>query len=191
MKKKLGLLVLAFALLVTSAVAGTLANEVEGIQSQSVDLTDGGEIENVVLSGADALPWVNEGGRLEPGIELTRNFAVKNTGTLTVYVRTWFAFEHDDYNCIDLQWGDGWTVTKSDKPLELNGVNYDVYYCDYENPLADHGAVTTPSLISVSMTDTADNGALSQFGDAYEIKVVSQAFTLPDDLNTPAQPNWS
>lgn len=130
-----------------------------------------------------------------PGIKnvVDKFVSVTNYGTEAAYIRTIIAFEgghrveyvegtdeiFNEYNLHDKYIGvngtydylkdeDGDFVT-----IELNGVEYTLAVCVYEEPVAA-GATTDTSLRQIYLTWDAGNEAYDLFGDKYDILVLSQ-----------------
>lgn len=189
MKKKLGLLLLAVVLVITSTVTGTLANEVDDVSSHGIQ-------ESVSASASDLIQnemyeyqptpvdWIAGkiyGGDLHPGATLTKNVCVTNiTSNVDVLVRSWFAFEADTTGfaaetaeLIALNQGFGWDWKYVGQDT-IDGIRYDIYVAAYRDVLSA-GSTTQASLVSVTMNKDAGNLQVTQFGGEYEIKVISQA----------------
>lgn len=110
---------------------------------------------------------------------------VTNTGNVTGYVRTWFAFEMGDLtkdefensvllnkNMSDWVWGEfKYTV-------EINGENYAVVCTEYRHDLMAK-ATTQPSLLQIMLYNTVSNEIAQRLDGnddgKYEVKVFSRA----------------
>ncbi len=121
---------------------------------------------------------------------------VKNTGKSDAYVRTIFAFEADttdfeEVNGVDLihvNWNgnnrfdysqeDGIQLSPRDivyiDDVVIDNVTYSLVVVTYTEPVAP-GEVIRPSLLQVGMSNLAGNEEVEQFGETYDILVVSQA----------------
>ena len=116
---------------------------------------------------------------------------VKNTGKSDAYYRTVFLFEADktgfknaqDQGLIHLNvnghnnftWGpDDGDVNEETLTVDVNGMTYNVVVATYNAKLAPN-EISRPSLLQVGMDQQATNELVAQFGDTYDILVLSQA----------------
>ena len=121
---------------------------------------------------------------------------VKNTGKSDAYVRTIYAFEaetieFDDpegFGLIHCNWNGnalfdyaqeegrqaGYENDIYIEGVEIDGVLYNLVVVTYQSTVAP-GEVIRPSLLQVGMGKAADNEHVAQFGETYDILVVSQA----------------
>lgn len=117
--------------------------------------------------------------------ELDRFVFVENTGDVSVYVRTWFAFEEGSYgksvldDLIHLNFNtDEWTMSKATSGVEIGGNKYTVFYADYNKAL-DAEKTAEPSLMQLYMDSKGTNEdmvAIDGNGSGkYEIGIYSQA----------------
>ena len=116
---------------------------------------------------------------------------VKNTGKSDAYYRTIFLFEADKTGFKNAQgqglihlnvnghnnfiWGpeDG-DVNDETLTVDVNGVTYNVVVATYNVKLAPN-EISRPSLLQVGMDQQATNELVAQFGNTYDILVLSQA----------------
>lgn len=201
MKNRKLLLIVSLILAMTMAMGGTLAY-----------LTDTDEAVNVMTLGnvdieqneedAEGNPF-EQNQPLYPAYYPDENYdadtvvgaidkvvTVENVGTSDAYVRTVLAFEagnlskdeFDKYIHAIFETEPVWV----DGVAEIDGTNYYLAYVVYDEALAP-GAETAPSLVKVVMDKHATNDIVKEFGDTYEILVVSQAcqtVNMPDDADT-------
>lgn len=117
--------------------------------------------------------------------ELDRFVFVKNKGNVSVYVRTWFAFEEGSYgksvldDLIHLNFNDeNWTRSEVTSGVEIGGNKYTVFYADY-NKVLDAEKTAEPSLMQLYMDSKGTNEdmvAIDGNGSGkYEIGIYSQA----------------
>lgn len=117
--------------------------------------------------------------------ELDRFVFVENTGDVSVYVRTWFAFEEGSYgksvldDLIHLNFNTyEWTKSEATSGVEIDGNKYTVFYADYETAL-EAGKTAEPSLMQLYMDSKGTNEdmvAIDGNGSGkYEIGIYSQA----------------
>jgi len=119
--------------------------------------------------------------------ELDRFVFVENKGDVSVYVRTWFAFEEGTYgksvldDLIHLNFNDNdneWTRSKVTSGVEIDGNKYTVFYADYKTAL-EAGKTAEPSLMQLYMDSKGTNEdmiAIDGNGSGkYEIRIYSQA----------------
>lgn len=102
--------------------------------------------------------------------------SVTNTGESDAYVRTIIALEAPTKK-IDLSFNSkDWTMDKvaSSYQIEVDGVKYDLFVCEYKNVLAP-GETTPYSLMQFLIDGTATNEDLAAYGNYYDILVLSQA----------------
>ena len=136
--------------------------------------------------------WANMTG------EMDKFVFVKNTGTSDLYYRTWFAFEADTTN----------TVNKNGQPLihynfngnerfvwddtvgnvTIDGVPYRLVVATYQEKLTP-GEISRPSLLQVAMDQMATNEYLAQYGNTYDILVLTQAVQTQNMPNAVAALN--
>ncbi len=117
--------------------------------------------------------------------ELDRFVFVENKGDVSVYVRTWFAFEEGTYgksvldDLIHLNFNtEDWTMSEATSGVEIDGNKYTVFYADYKTVL-EAGKTAEPSLMQLYMDSKGTNEdmiALDGNGSGkYEIGIYSQA----------------
>lgn len=116
--------------------------------------------------------------------------SVQNTGKSNAYIRTWFAFEADNtanttvdnagLKYIHINWngiakGGTKAVKYGSNPVKIGADNNEfiVYSVTYPEAI-EPGESTAYSLLEVFMDKAADNDYVAQFGDEYEILVLSQ-----------------
>lgn len=115
---------------------------------------------------------------------------VTNTGNVTGYVRTWFAFEMGDLtetefknsvllnkNTSDWDWGE------FKYNVKINGENYAVICAEYKHDL-EAKATTQPSLLQIMLNNKVTNETAERLDgnddSKYEIKVFSRAVSDKD-----------
>ena len=124
--------------------------------------------------------------------ELDRFVFVENTGDVSVYVRTWFAFEEGSYgksvldDLIHLNFNtDEWTMSKATSGVEIDGNKYTVFYADYNKAL-EKEKTAEPSLMQLYMDSKGTNEdmvAIDGNGSGkYEIRIYSQAVQVHQDI---------
>ncbi len=124
--------------------------------------------------------------------ELDRFVFVENKGNVSVYVRTWFAFEEGSYgksvldDLIHLNFNDkNWTRSEVTSGVEIGGNKYTVFYADYETAL-EAGKTAEPSLMQLYMDSKGTNEdmvAIDGNGSGkYEIRIYSQAVQVYQDI---------
>ena len=124
--------------------------------------------------------------------ELDRFVFVENKGNVSVYVRTWFAFEEGSYgksvldDLIHLNFNtDEWTMSKATSGVEIGGNKYTVFYADYKTAL-EAGKTAEPSLMQLYMDSKGTNEdmvAIDGNGSGkYEIRIYSQAVQVHQDI---------
>ena len=117
--------------------------------------------------------------------ELDRFVFVENKGNVSVYVRTWFAFEEGSYgksvldDLIHLNFNTkDWTMSEATSGVEIGGNKYTVFYADYNKTL-DAEKTAEPSLMQLYMDSKGTNEdmmAIDGNGSGkYEIGIYSQA----------------
>ena len=117
---------------------------------------------------------------------------VKNTGKSDAYYRTIILLEADTTGAKNSVTGQSmihlntnghsnftWMnetgdIDKNTLVVEVNGVKYTVEVATYTQPLTA-GEVSRPSLLQVGLDQEATNEIVAQFGDKYDILVLSQA----------------
>ena len=108
---------------------------------------------------------------------------VKNTGVSDAYVRTLIAYEGDATYGPKGEWIHIVTNGTNVDPqipnnfvgyINLDGVDYTVFEYVYPKALAK-GETTIPSLKQVYMNNKATNEVVAEYGDTYDILVLSQA----------------
>lgn len=141
--------------------------------------------------------WLNQGVNKTDKIygpalknELDRFVFVENMGSVSVYVRTWFAFEEGAYGksvldeLIHINFNsDAWTMSEITDGVEIDGNKFTVFYADYKETLAP-GDTAEPSLMQLYMDSSGTNEdiiAIDGNGSGkYEIGIVSQAVDATD-----------
>lgn len=165
MKKK-ALTILSVILLLGMGTMGILAY-----------LTDTEEITNVMTIGNVDITQTETDGKgkpfeqdqpLYPNSSIDKVVTVENKGTLDAYVRTWFAFE----NPIDPIVAEGINLGKPVGTDVIDGTEYSIYVVDYGTMTP--GEVET-TLKRISMKANATNENVAEYGDTYEVLVLSQA----------------
>ena len=103
--------------------------------------------------------------------------SVTNTGKTDAYVRTIVALEAPT-DKIDLAVASkkGWTVDSvaSSQSIEVDGVKYDLFVCEYNNVLKP-GETTPYSLLQIILDGTATNEDAAAYDETYDVLVLSQA----------------
>ena len=102
--------------------------------------------------------------------------SVTNTGKTDAYVRTIVALEAPT-DKIDLSFNStDWKMDKtaSSYSIEVDGVEYDLFVCEYEKVLKP-GETTPYSLLQILLDGTATNEDAAAYGDFYDVLVLSQA----------------
>ena len=191
MKNRKLLLIVSLVLAMTMAMGGTLAY-----------LTDTDEAVNVMTLGnvdieqneedAEGNPF-EQNQPLYPAYYPEEKFenanvvvgaidkvvTVENVGTSDAYVRTLLAFEAGNLSWEEFKeniHAEFATEAKwiENEAVEIDGTKYYLAYVVYKDALAPN-AETKPSLVKVVMDKHATNDIVKEFGDTYEILVVSQA----------------
>lgn len=202
MKNRKLLLIVSLVLAMTMAMGGTLAY-----------LTDTDEAVNVMTLGnvdieqneedAEGNPF-EQNQPLYPAYYPEEKFenanvvvgaidkvvTVENVGTSDAYVRTLLAFEAGNLSWEEFKeniHAEFATEAKwiENEAVEIDGTKYYLAYVVYKDALAPN-AETKPSLVKVVMDKHATNDIVKEFGDTYEILVVSQAcqtVNMPDDAD--------
>lgn len=105
---------------------------------------------------------------------------VKNTGTTDAYIRTIVAIEAPDgdpNDLIHININDGMEDKKvAHSPVGIVSIDGVKHYCavfTYNEALAVN-AVSAPSLLQVFLDSKADNDYCNQFGETWDIQVLSQ-----------------
>lgn len=152
--------------------------------------------ENGLIDGIPEAAW-NGMWKQEEITNIVDKFVfVKNTGKSDAYIRTIYAFEanttdFEDVNGIDLihtnfngnsrfdyDQAEGYQGPNGSdyliEDVEIDGVLYNLVVVTYSEPVAP-GEVIRPSLLQVGMSKLAGNKEVEQFGETYDILVVSQA----------------
>lgn len=157
-----------------------------------------------------SIPWADKNDWVEPGnqawkvVEDNANVVdkfvtVTNIGKSDAYVRTIIAYEGDETYGPEGKYihivTNGTNVdpqidTELLGVMEIEGVKYTVYAYTYPEVLVPD-QTTIPSLKQVYMDKTADNDVVEQYGETYDILVLSQAvqakgfenFTAKEALN--------
>lgn len=102
--------------------------------------------------------------------------SVTNTGKTDAYVRTIIALEAPT-DKIDLSFNStDWKMDKtaSSYSIEVDGVKYDLFVCEYKNVLKP-GETTPYSLMQIILDGTATNEDAAAYGNTYDVLVLSQA----------------
>jgi len=112
---------------------------------------------------------------------------VENTGKSDAYYRTIILMEHDETETMNAAGQTlvhynyngnalfSWVGTDDEEILvEVDGEKYFVIVATYQKPLKP-GTVSRPSLLQVGLDGDATNEIVEQFGDTYDILVLSQA----------------
>lgn len=110
---------------------------------------------------------------------------VTNTGNVSGYIRTWFAFEMGDLSEAEFKETvlfnrdeDHWTWGAFQYEVQINGKNYAVVCAEYKEGLSA-GATTTPSLLQILLSNKASSEVVQRLdgdGDCkFKIMVFSQA----------------
>lgn len=180
--KKVLLTVGSFVLTAALAIGGTVAY----LQYEDSDV-------NVMTLGNVKIEQIeqqkNENGELEafeqakdfyPGTEISKIVTVKNTGKSDVYFRTLFAFEdvpESETFGVDFplsEYGYVWSWGAPEATIVLDGATYQVYEAVYTKVLKA-GETSPASLTKAELVKTATNEDMEKLGDAYDIRVLSQA----------------
>ena len=118
--------------------------------------------------------------------EMDKFVFVKNTGKSDAYYRTIIAFEAEttvkmknsyDQSMIHFNINGNNRFTWDDAEIEnveINGVKYNVFSVLY-NEVLKPGEISRPSLLQVGMDQIATNEYVAQYGDTFDILVLSQA----------------
>lgn len=125
--------------------------------------------------------------------ELDRFVFVENKGNVSVYVRTWFAFEEGTYGksvleeLVHLNFNDeNWTRSEVTSGVEIDGNKYTVFYADYTKAL-EAEKTAEPSLMQLYMDSKGANEdmlALDGNGSGkYEIGIYSQAVQAHENFS--------
>ena len=102
---------------------------------------------------------------------------VKNTGKSDAYIRTIVAIEAPNYDPTDLihmNTNDVGVSMSAPVFAEIDGIKYVVFAFTYSEAL-EHGEKSAPSLLQVFLDSKTTNEYVAQFGDTWEIMVLSQA----------------
>ena len=203
MKNRKLLLIVSLVLALTMSLGGTLAYltdtdaavNVMTLGNVDIEQLENGKEEDGFENGQPLYPayyTTDENGAITGDIKgvLEKTVTVKNTGKSDAYVRTWIAMEAGNLttanfnSIIHAEFG-GKGYTLSDAKIEtILGVNYYVVCATYNDALAE-AQTTDPSLVKVYMDKVAGNDDVAQFGDTYEILVISQACQT---INMPENP---
>lgn len=153
-----------------------LGNEVWA-PNPGVDLYYGDYIEGAVGGNGT---WQNMNN------EMDKFVFVENTGKSDAYYRTIIAYEAEttvkmknDFNQGMIHFNTNghanfdWAETYI-PDVEINGVKYNIWYVVYKEALKP-GEISRPSLLQVGMDQIATNEYVAQFGETYDILVLSQA----------------
>lgn len=142
----------------------------------------------------DSIDWAPESKWIQPGNQawkvvednecvVDKFVTVTNVGESDAYIRTIIAYEGDAtygpegkyihvvHNGSNV---DPAIAVECHGVYEIDGVNYTVYSYTYPQALAPD-ETSIPSLKQVYMDKTADNDVVAQYGDNYDILVLSQA----------------
>jgi len=125
--------------------------------------------------------------------ELDRFVFVENKGNVSVYVRTWFAFEEGTYGksvleeLVHLNFNDeNWTRSEVTSGVEIGGNKYTVFYADYTKEL-EAEKTAEPSLMQLYMDSKGTNedmAAIDGNGSGkYEIGIYSQAVEAHENFS--------
>jgi len=125
--------------------------------------------------------------------ELDRFVFVENKGNVSVYVRTWFAFEEGTYGksvleeLVHLNFNDeNWTRSEVTSGVEIGGNKYTVFYADYTKEL-EAEKTAEPSLMQLYMDSSGTNeDMLALDGNSsgrYELGIYSQAVEAHGDFS--------
>jgi len=125
--------------------------------------------------------------------ELDRFVFVENKGDVSVYVRTWFAFEEGTYGksvleeLVHLNFNDeNWKRSEVTSGVEIGGNKYTVFYADYEAAL-EKEKTAEPSLMQLYMDSKGTNedmAAIDGNGSGkYEIGIYSQAVEAHENFS--------
>lgn len=109
---------------------------------------------------------------------------VKNTGTVDVYYRTIILYEYDETKTVNsydqkmihfnINSNTRFDWTYPEYTVEVDGEVYGVMVATYNKPLLP-GTVSRPSLLQVGLDGDATNEVVAQFGETYDMLVLSQA----------------
>ena len=141
-----------------------------------------------------SIPWADANDWVEPGNEAWKVVAdnsnvvdkfvtVTNIGKSDAYVRTLIAYEGDatygpegDYIHVVHNGANVDPAIKAEclGVMEIEGVKYTVYCYTYPEVLAPD-QTTVPSLKQIYMDKEADNEVVEQYGEKYDVLVLSQA----------------
>ncbi|MBR5302117.1 MAG: hypothetical protein IKU38_04720 [Clostridia bacterium] len=161
-----------------------------------VDFTQAKPLYPAVFEGS-SIDWAPESEWVKPGdqawkvVEDNSNVVdkfvtVKNIGKSDAYVRTIIAYEGDAtygpngeyihivHNSTNV---DPAIIVEDAGYVEVDGVTYTVFVYTYPQPLAPKD-ITIPSLKQVYMNKAADNDVVAEYGDTYDILVLSQAVQI-------------
>lgn len=172
-------------------------NEQERTEEGELDeFTQNKPLYPAVFEGS-SIPWAPEDEWVVPGDEawkvvednenvVDKFVTVTNTGKSDAYVRTIIAYEGDEtygpegayihvvHNGTNV---DPDIAVELMGTVDIDGVTYTVYSYTYPEALAS-GETTIPSLKQLYMNKAADNDVVAQYGDTYDVLVLSQAAQL-------------
>jgi len=189
MKSRKLFLIVSLVLAFTMSLSGTVAYLTD--TDEAVNVMTLGNVKIEQLENGEAKDGFQQGQPLYPAyIETTngqtkvnglvaKEVTVENKGTSDAFVRTIIAFEagnETDLTTYQTLINAEFASTKEWLPqtVAVGGRNYFVAYVTYPDALAK-GNTTKASLLSVYMSPQAGNDDVAQFGETYEILVLSQA----------------
>jgi len=157
--------------------------------SSKIDSVEKKPLFPAVFDGS-SIPWdqaslTNEAWKVvQPNANVVDKFVtVKNTGKSSAYVRTLIAYEGNAEYGPEGPWihiVHNGTNVEPDIAIDcigtvnINNVDYTVYEYVYPEALAS-GETSIPSLKQIYMNNKATNEVVAQYGDTYDILVLSQA----------------
>lgn len=212
--KRVLVMALSLVLVLGLTLSGTIAYltdtdaavNVMTVGNVDIEQLENGQEEGGFAQGAPLYPAYYEEENINwdtaVGV-LDKAVTVKNTGTSTAYVRTWFAFEAGDMNSADFQkyillntnegadspWTWVWDTSTPYKITDEKGETANYYLALATlNEALPVGATTEASLIDVAMSKYATNEQTKPLGDEYTVLAFSQAMqTINFETKTAAE----
>lgn len=99
-----------------------------------------------------------------------------NSGNVTGYVRTWFAFEMGDLGAEEFEASvlfnfnlEDWKLSEFEYGVDIGGVRYAVVCATYKKSL-NAGETSSPSLLQILLDSSADNTTSKRLDGNYDLK---------------------
>jgi len=187
--KRTVLIAVVMVLALSMAISGTIAYltdtdsdvNVMTLGNVNIEQLENGKAENGFENGQPLYPAYYEDAWENTPVKngaIQKEVNVKNIGSSEAYVRTLIAFEAGELSKADFDKyiHTAWATQPTwidDGAITVKGVKYYVAYVDYDVVAA--GAETADSLQKIVMDKTATNEIVAEFGDTYEVLVLTQA----------------